>query len=212
MGSAIQTVRSRRRIGRSRRQAPDPQRGRIVPGVRRRMCRPVGSGCYSKDVRRESNRANRAHHGRYATSPSDPGLHLNGPSRGGQMTDERRVRDVGEFGLIELLAASLPAEVRAASGLRTRDRRRCRGLAAGAWRACRRDDRQSGRGRAFSPRLDGLGEPWPQEPWLSTSRISPPWARFRGLPSYRWGSTATSASAIFRRSTEDWERWRGGTG
>jgi thiamine-monophosphate kinase len=33
------------------------------------------------------------------------------------MTDERRVRDVGEFGLIELLAASLPAEVRAATGL-----------------------------------------------------------------------------------------------
>ena len=36
----------------------------------------------------------------------------------GQMTDERRVRDVGEFGLIELLAASLPAEVQIASGLR----------------------------------------------------------------------------------------------
>jgi thiamine-monophosphate kinase len=33
------------------------------------------------------------------------------------MTDERRVRDVGEFGLIELLAASLPAEVRAGSDL-----------------------------------------------------------------------------------------------
>jgi thiamine-monophosphate kinase len=33
------------------------------------------------------------------------------------MTDERRVRDVGEFGLIELLAASLPTEVQAASGL-----------------------------------------------------------------------------------------------
>src|SRR5918995_6426006 len=33
------------------------------------------------------------------------------------MTDERRVRDVGEFGLIELLAASLPAEVQAATGL-----------------------------------------------------------------------------------------------
>jgi thiamine-monophosphate kinase len=29
------------------------------------------------------------------------------------MSDDRRVRDVGEFGLIELLAASLPAEVRA---------------------------------------------------------------------------------------------------
>jgi thiamine-monophosphate kinase len=34
------------------------------------------------------------------------------------MTDDRRVRDVGEFGLIELLAASLPAEVQAANGLR----------------------------------------------------------------------------------------------
>src|SRR5918999_6348606 len=33
------------------------------------------------------------------------------------MTDDRRVRDVGEFGLIELLAASLPAEVRAGNGL-----------------------------------------------------------------------------------------------
>jgi thiamine-monophosphate kinase len=33
------------------------------------------------------------------------------------MTDTRRVRDVGEFGLIELLAASLPADVRAATGL-----------------------------------------------------------------------------------------------
>lgn len=33
------------------------------------------------------------------------------------MTDERRVRDVGEFGLIELLAASLPAEVRTATDL-----------------------------------------------------------------------------------------------
>src|SRR5687768_18608439 len=33
------------------------------------------------------------------------------------MTDERRVRDVGEFGLIELLAASLPAKVQAATGL-----------------------------------------------------------------------------------------------
>src|SRR5918993_4455601 len=33
------------------------------------------------------------------------------------MTDDRRVRDVGEFGLIELLAASLPAEVRAATSL-----------------------------------------------------------------------------------------------
>jgi thiamine-monophosphate kinase len=33
------------------------------------------------------------------------------------MTDERRVRDVGEFGLIELLAASLPADVQAATGL-----------------------------------------------------------------------------------------------
>ena len=33
------------------------------------------------------------------------------------MTDDRRVRDVGEFGLIELLAASLPTEVRAATGL-----------------------------------------------------------------------------------------------
>ena len=34
------------------------------------------------------------------------------------MTDDRRVRDVGEFGLIELLAASLPAEVRTATDLR----------------------------------------------------------------------------------------------
>lgn len=34
------------------------------------------------------------------------------------MTDERRVRDVGEFGLIELLAASLPPDVRAATGLK----------------------------------------------------------------------------------------------
>ncbi len=34
------------------------------------------------------------------------------------MTDDRRVRDVGEFGLIELLAASLPTEVRAATGLK----------------------------------------------------------------------------------------------
>src|SRR5215212_9574806 len=33
------------------------------------------------------------------------------------MTDDRRVRDVGEFGLIELLAASLPAEAQAASDL-----------------------------------------------------------------------------------------------
>jgi thiamine-monophosphate kinase len=33
------------------------------------------------------------------------------------MSDDRRVRDVGEFGLIELLAASLPAEVRAAADL-----------------------------------------------------------------------------------------------
>jgi thiamine-monophosphate kinase len=33
------------------------------------------------------------------------------------VTDERRVRDVGEFGLIELLAASLPAEVRVATDL-----------------------------------------------------------------------------------------------
>ena len=33
------------------------------------------------------------------------------------MTDNRRVHDVGEFGLIELLAASLPAEVRAATNL-----------------------------------------------------------------------------------------------
>jgi thiamine-monophosphate kinase len=33
------------------------------------------------------------------------------------MTDDGRVRDVGEFGLIELLAASLPAEVRDAAGL-----------------------------------------------------------------------------------------------
>jgi thiamine-monophosphate kinase len=33
------------------------------------------------------------------------------------MTDDRRVRDVGEFGLIELLAASLPAEVRVATDL-----------------------------------------------------------------------------------------------
>src|SRR5918997_2623477 len=33
------------------------------------------------------------------------------------MTDERRVRDVGEFGLIELLAASLPADVQSATGL-----------------------------------------------------------------------------------------------
>jgi thiamine-monophosphate kinase len=33
------------------------------------------------------------------------------------MTDDRRVRDVGEFGLIELLATSLPAEVRTATGL-----------------------------------------------------------------------------------------------
>jgi thiamine-monophosphate kinase len=33
------------------------------------------------------------------------------------MTDERRVRDVGEFGLITLLTASLPAEVQSASGL-----------------------------------------------------------------------------------------------
>jgi thiamine-monophosphate kinase len=33
------------------------------------------------------------------------------------MTDDRRVRDVGEFGLIKLLAASLPAEVRGAAGL-----------------------------------------------------------------------------------------------
>jgi thiamine-monophosphate kinase len=34
------------------------------------------------------------------------------------VTDERRVRDVGEFGLIELLAASLPADVRVAPDLR----------------------------------------------------------------------------------------------
>lgn len=34
------------------------------------------------------------------------------------MTDERRVRDVGEFGLIELLAASLPADVRVGSDLK----------------------------------------------------------------------------------------------
>src|SRR5215211_2875723 len=33
------------------------------------------------------------------------------------MTDERRVRDVGEFGLITLLTAALPAEVQSASGL-----------------------------------------------------------------------------------------------
>ena len=33
------------------------------------------------------------------------------------MIDERRVRDVGEFGLIELLTASLPTEVRAATDL-----------------------------------------------------------------------------------------------
>jgi thiamine-monophosphate kinase len=33
------------------------------------------------------------------------------------MIDERRVRDVGEFGLIELLTASLPTEVRAATEL-----------------------------------------------------------------------------------------------
>ena len=33
------------------------------------------------------------------------------------MTDERRVREIGEFGLIDLLAASLPTEVRAANGL-----------------------------------------------------------------------------------------------
>ncbi len=33
------------------------------------------------------------------------------------MSDERRVRDVGEFALIELLAASLPAEVRGATDL-----------------------------------------------------------------------------------------------
>jgi thiamine-monophosphate kinase len=33
------------------------------------------------------------------------------------MTDERRVRDVGEFGLIELLAATLPVEMHSASGL-----------------------------------------------------------------------------------------------
>ena len=33
------------------------------------------------------------------------------------MTDDRRVRDVGEFGLIELLAASLPSDVRAATAL-----------------------------------------------------------------------------------------------
>jgi thiamine-monophosphate kinase len=33
------------------------------------------------------------------------------------MTDERRVRDVGEFGLIELLAASLPADGHVATGL-----------------------------------------------------------------------------------------------
>jgi thiamine-monophosphate kinase len=35
-----------------------------------------------------------------------------------QVTDERRVRDVGEFGLIQLLAASLPVEVRAATELK----------------------------------------------------------------------------------------------
>lgn len=33
------------------------------------------------------------------------------------MTDERRVRDVGEFGLIELLEASLPPDIRASTGL-----------------------------------------------------------------------------------------------
>ena len=33
------------------------------------------------------------------------------------MTEDRRVRDVGEFGLIELLGASVPAEVLAATGL-----------------------------------------------------------------------------------------------
>ncbi len=33
------------------------------------------------------------------------------------MTDKRRIRDVGEFALIELLAASLPAEVRAGTDL-----------------------------------------------------------------------------------------------
>jgi thiamine-monophosphate kinase len=40
-----------------------------------------------------------------------------GQSRGDLMTGDRRVRDVGEFGLIELLAASLPTEARAATGL-----------------------------------------------------------------------------------------------
>ncbi|MCC2626486.1 MAG: thiamine-monophosphate kinase [Thermomicrobiales bacterium] len=42
---------------------------------------------------------------------------MKGLMNNGQMTDDRRVREVGEFGLIELLAEGLPAEVRAASDL-----------------------------------------------------------------------------------------------
>ena len=37
---------------------------------------------------------------------------------GGLMTDDRRVRDIGEFGLIETLAAALPADVRGTGGLK----------------------------------------------------------------------------------------------
>src|SRR5215212_6020215 len=40
-----------------------------------------------------------------------------GDSRCVRVTDERRIRDVGEFGLIEQLAASLPADVRARTDL-----------------------------------------------------------------------------------------------
>jgi thiamine-monophosphate kinase len=42
---------------------------------------------------------------------------VKGAARYRQVTDERRVRDVGEFGVIELLVASLPADVRVASEL-----------------------------------------------------------------------------------------------
>ena len=50
--------------------------------------------------------------------PHEPDLLLSGASRCWPVTDERRVRDIGEFGLIQLLAASLPVEVRAATDLK----------------------------------------------------------------------------------------------
>ena len=50
--------------------------------------------------------------------PYEPDLLLERDTGYEQVTDERRVRDVGEFGLIQLLAASLPAEVRAGTELK----------------------------------------------------------------------------------------------